>query len=138
MPLHGIGQSPHDSFLVMYLSTTLPSSLRPCLASGKSREPAPSQFLIGASPFSIESATATVVRRCDHIRRIAAVGDCSFCPVRVISRYTQPSHFFGLTIHAKSRAMRPRSRLYSSVIDLQTALNSSGLAIGTSPLPATT
>src|SRR5262249_12625023 len=99
MPLHGIGQSPHDSFLVMYLSTTLPSILSAFFASGKSRAPTPRQFLIGASPFSIDSATAAVVPRCDHRRRIAAVGDCSFMPMRVIMRYIQPSQPFGLAIH---------------------------------------
>src|SRR5258706_3236993 len=132
MPLHGIGQSPHDSFLVMYLSTTLPSIFIAFLASGKSREPTPVQFLIGASPFSIESATAAVVPRCDHRRRIAAVGDCSFMPRRAIIRYIQPSQLFGLAMYAKNRATRPRSRLYSSVMPLHTALNSSGFAIPTS------
>src|SRR5438094_3299091 len=96
MPLHGIGQSPHDSFFEMYLSTTLPSIFIARLASGKSREPTPAQFLIGASPFSIDSATAAVVPRCDHSRRIAAVGDCSLVPMRVIKRYIQPSQLFGL------------------------------------------
>src|SRR5262245_1358811 len=129
MPLHGIGQSPHDSFFVMYLSTTLPSSLSAFFASGKSREPTPAQFLIGAPPFSIESPTAAVVPRCDHSWRIADVGDCSFAPMRVISRYIQPSQRFGLAIHAKKRARMPRSRLYSSMIRLHTALNASGRAI---------
>src|SRR5512143_422747 len=138
MPLHGIGQSPHDSFLVMYLSTTLPSSFMPCFESEKSREPTPVQFLIGASPFSIDSATAAVVPRCDHRRRIDAVGPAIFAPMRVISRYIQPSHPFGLAMYAMKRAYQLRSLLYSSVMRLQTALNSSGRAIGTSPVPATT
>jgi hypothetical protein len=63
MPLHGIGQSPHDSFLVTYLSTSLPSSLWLRLASGKSRLPTPVQFFTGASPFSIDRLTAPVVPR---------------------------------------------------------------------------
>src|SRR5256885_7881674 len=138
MPLHGIGQSPHDSFFVMYLSTTAPSSFIAFFASGKSREPTPVQFLIGASPFSIDSATAAVVPRCDHSRRIAPVDDCSFMPSLVISRYIQPSQPLGLAIHARNRDIKPRSRLYSSVMRLQTALNSSGRATGTSPDPATT
>ena len=104
MPLHGIGQSPHDSFFVTYLSTTPPSIFMPRLASGKSREPTPFQFLIGASPFSIESATAAVVPRCDHSRRIAAVGAVTFMPSRVISRYIQPSQLLGLPMYAKNRA----------------------------------
>src|SRR5690349_4919893 len=125
MPLHGIGQSPHDSFLVMYLSTTPPSIFIPRDDSGNSFEPTPRQFLIGASPFSIESATAAVVPRCDHARRIDAAGVCAFAPIRVISRYSQPSQPFGLMKYAKIRCISERSRLYSSVIDLQTALNSS-------------
>src|SRR5512139_3351240 len=119
MPLHGIGQSPHDSFLVMYLSTTPPSIFMPLLRSGKSLAPTPRQFLIGASPFSIESATAAVVPRCDHARRIDAVGDWSFAPIRVISRYIHASQPFGLMKYAKMRWIKPRSRLYSSVIALQ-------------------
>src|SRR5689334_25198237 len=122
MPLHGIGQSPHDSFFVMYLSTVAPSIFMPCLPIGKSREPTPTQFLIGASPFSIDSATAAVVPRWDHSRRIAAVGDCSLRPIRVIPRYIQPSQLLGLLSHAKIRATIPRSRLYSSVTRLQIAL----------------
>src|SRR3954468_11354316 len=135
MPLHGIGQSPHDSFLVMYLSTTEPSVFMPLVASGKSREPTPAQFLIGASPFSIDSATAAVVPRCDHIRRIAAVGAWTFMPSFVISRYIQPSQLFGFPMYAKNRAINERSALYSSVIALQIFLNTSGFAIGTSPVP---
>src|SRR5688572_20586545 len=138
MPLHGIGQSPHDSFLVMYLSTTAPSIFIAFFESGKSFEPTPRQFLIGASPFSIESATAAVVPRCDHARRIDAVGDCIFAPMRVIIRYIQPSQPLGLMKYAKIRCTRPRSRRYSSVIALQIFLNSSGFAIGTSPVPDTT
>src|SRR3954467_13136259 len=108
MPLHGIGQSPHDSFLVMYLSTTLPSVFMPLVASGKSRDPTPRQFLIGASPFSIDSATAAVVPRWVHSRRITAVGDWILLPVRVISRYIQPSQRLGLAKYANSRATSPR------------------------------
>src|SRR5580698_533277 len=111
MPLHGIGQSPHDSFFAMYLSTTAPSSFIARFASGKSREPTPSQFLIGASPFSTLSATAAVVPRCDHSCRIDAVGDVSFIPNRVIARYIQPSQLFGLAMYAKNRATTPRSFL---------------------------
>src|SRR5437773_1797396 len=133
MPLHGIGQSPHDSFFEMYLSTFLPSSLMPFFDSGKSREPTPRQFLIGASPFSIDSATAAVVPRCDHSRRIAAVGATTFMPILVISRYIQPSQLFGLAMYAMNRAMMPRSFLYSSVIALQIFLNCSGFATLTSP-----
>src|ERR1041384_43467 len=91
MPLHGIGQSPHDSFLVMYLSTTEPSVFMALVASGKSRVPTPRQFLIGASPFSIDSATAAVVPRSLHSWRIDAVGDCILLPMRVIIRYSQRS-----------------------------------------------
>src|SRR5678815_2861729 len=138
MPLHGIGQSPHDSFLVMYLSTTEPSVFMPLVASGKSREPTPRQFLIGASPFSIDSATAAVVPRSLHSCRIDAVGDCILLPSRVIIRYSQPSHFLGLAKYTNSRATKPRSRLYSSVTRLQIALNSAGLATLISPLPDTT
>ena len=43
-----------------------------------------------------------VVPRCDHSRRIDAVGDCSFMPSRVISRYIQPSQLFGLAMYAKN------------------------------------
>src|SRR3954464_7586625 len=128
MPLHGIGQSPHDSFLVMYLSTTPRWVFMPRMASGKSRDPTPRQFLIGASPFSIDSATAAVVPRCDHIRRIAAVGAWTFMPSLVISRYIQASQPFGLPMYAKNRATRLRSFLYSSVIALQIFLNASGFA----------
>src|SRR5437764_13822625 len=101
MPLHGIGQSPHDSFFVTYWSTTWPSIFIAFLPSGKSREPTPRQFLIGASPFSTDSATAAVVPRCDHSWRIDAVGDVSFMPSRVIIRYIQPSQLFGLAMYAK-------------------------------------
>jgi hypothetical protein len=66
MPLHGAGQSPHDSFLVMYLSTSLPSSFIECVLSGKSRLPTPFQFLTGPSPFSTETETAPVVPRSAH------------------------------------------------------------------------
>src|ERR1041385_5309177 len=126
MPLHGIGQSPHDSFLVMYLSTTAPSVFIPLVASGKSREPTPRQFLIAASPFSIDSATAAVVPRWVHSWRIDAVGDCILLPIRVIIRYSQPSQLLGLAKYVKMRAMIPRSRLYSSVTFLHSALNSAG------------
>src|SRR3954464_12760600 len=136
MPLQGIGQSPHDSFLVMYLSTTLPSIFMPFFASGKSRDPTPRQFLIGASPFSIESATAAVVPRCVHSWRIAAVGDCILLPIRVIRRYSQPSQLLGLAKYANSRATKPRSRLYSSVTRLEIALSSAGRATLISPVPA--
>jgi len=44
-------------------------------------------------------------------------------PIRVIKRYSQPSQLLGLAKYANSRAMKPRSRLYSSVILLQSALN---------------
>src|SRR5580704_13813794 len=138
MPLHGIGQSPHDSFLVMYLSTTAPSSFIARLASGKSREPTPVQFLIGASPFSTLSATAAVVPRCDHSWRIDAVGDVSFMPSRDIRRYIQSSQLFGLAMYVKNRATRPRSCVYIAVIRLVSAASSSGRATGISPVPATT
>src|SRR5580693_4936568 len=118
MPLHGIGQSPHDSFLVMYLSTTAPSSFIARRASGKSREPTPVQFLIGASPFSTLSATAAVVPRWVHSWRIDAVGEVSFIPSRVISRYIQPSQLLGLAMYVKNRATTPRSCLYCAVIAL--------------------
>src|SRR6185369_6786383 len=110
----------------------------PLLASGKSREPTPRQFLIGASPFSIESATAAVVPRCVHSWRIAAVGDCILLPIRVIKRYSQPSQLLGLAKYANSRATNPRSRLYSSVMLLQSAFHSAGLATLSSPVPDTT
>src|SRR5205085_1380299 len=98
MPLHGIGQSPHDSFFVMYGSTALPSIFMPFLPIGKSREPTPAQFLIGASPFSIDSATADVVPRAAHTRRIAAAGGSDLTPSFVISRYIQPSQLFGFAM----------------------------------------
>src|ERR1041384_8709034 len=107
----------------------------PLVASGKSREPTPRQFLIGASPFSIDSATAAVVPRWVHSWRIAAVGDCILLPIRVIIRYIQPSQRLGLAKYAKIRATRPRSRLYSSVMRLQTALNSATLGTVISPVP---
>src|SRR4051812_36797117 len=126
MPLHGIGQSPQDSFLVMYLSTTLPSSFIAFFASGKSLLPAPSQFLIGASPFSIDNATAAVVPRALQSRRMAPVDAGAFMPSLVIKRYIQASQPLGLASHAMKRDIRPRSRLYSSVMRLHTALNSAG------------
>src|SRR5215510_5253502 len=110
----------------------------PLLAIGKSREPTPRQFLIGASPFSTDSATAAVVPRSLHSWRIDAVGDCILLPSRVIIRYIQPSHFLGLAKYANSRATKPRSRLYSSVTCLQIALSSAGLATLISPVPDTT
>src|SRR4051812_31193733 len=103
MPLHGIGQSPQDSFFEMYLSTTLPSIFMPRDDSGNSLLPTPRQFLIGASPFSIDSATAAVVPRCDHNRRIAATGDVSFIPRLAISRYIQPSQLLGFAMYAMKR-----------------------------------
>src|ERR1041384_5647984 len=107
----------------------------PLVASEKSREPTPRQFLIGASPFSIDSATAAVVPRWVHSWRITAVGDWILLPMRVIRRYIQPSQLLGLAKYVMIRAMSPRSRLYSSVIRLQTALSSAGLAILISPVP---
>src|SRR5690349_14661257 len=123
MPLHGIGQSPHDSFFVTSFSTAPPSSFM-LRFIGKSREPTPFQFLIGASPFSTDSATARVVPCCENERRIDACGDCSLLPMRAAARYIQPSHVFALRNHAMMRAITPRSRLYSSVTRLHTALNS--------------
>jgi hypothetical protein len=86
MPLHGAGQSPHESFLVMYLSTSAPSSFMPLLPIGKSREPTPFQFFTGASPFSIEIATAPVVPRSLHSWRIACCGASILSPRRAASR----------------------------------------------------
>src|SRR5258708_39620829 len=96
MPLHGIGQSPHDSFLVMYLSTCAPSTLTPLLDIGKSIEPTPFQFLIGASPFSMLIATAPVVPRSFHSWRIACCRPSTLRPKSVISRYIHASHFLGV------------------------------------------
>src|SRR5450755_1346582 len=96
MPLHGIGQSPHDSFFVMYGSTAAPSIFMPFLPIGNSFEPTPRQLRIGASPFSIESATASVVPRLENARRIAAAGVAAFAPSFVIKRYIQPSQLFAL------------------------------------------
>src|SRR5262249_38635634 len=116
MPLHGIGQSPHDSFLVMYLSTTEPSVFMPLLASGKCGGRRPRRFWCGAARFRTGRACAAVVPGSLHSWRIDAVGDCILFPSRVIIRYSQPSHFLGLAKYANSRATKPRSRLYSSVI----------------------
>ncbi len=81
MPLHGAGQSPHESFLVMSLSTSAPSSFQPLVRSGKSRAPTPRQFMSGASPFSTDSATAPVVPRSDQSWRIACCGASILTPL---------------------------------------------------------
>ena len=130
MPLHGIGQSPHDSFLVMYLSTASPSIFMLFVASGKSREPTPFQFLIGASPFSIAerdrgggaalATTAGASTRCgaSHLQPELASS----------ARYTQPSQLFGLANHTMKPHEPRRGRvLYSLVHRLADRLELVGL-----------
>ena len=121
MPLHGMGQSPHESFLVMILSTSLPSILWPLVARGKSREPTPFQFLTGESPFSTLMLTAAVVPRSLQSWRMAGTGAWTFMPRRAMKRYTQLSHFLGLLNQTTMRMSRPTSFLYSSVICLHRA-----------------
>src|SRR3990172_3154953 len=106
MHLHGIGQSPHDSFLVTSFSTAAPSIFM-LVASGKSREPPPFQFMIGASPFSTLSAAAMVVPCSENSRRIALTGGVIFMRRRGSSRYIQPIHFRVRDIQAMKRANRP-------------------------------
>src|SRR5262250_2560805 len=98
MPLHGAGQSPHESFFVMYLSTCAPSSFQPLEESGNSVEPTPFQFLIGVSPFSMLIATAPVVPRSLHSWRIASAGASTLTPKRDMSRYMKPRNRFGFVM----------------------------------------
>src|SRR5450432_452030 len=112
MPLHGIGQSPHDSRLVISLSTSLPSILWPLVAIGKSREPTPAQFLTGPSPFSTEIASAAVVPRSVQSCRIAAIGAWIFIFRRVMRRYIQPIHVLGLENHTMMRMNQPTDFRY--------------------------
>ena len=138
MPLQGAGQSPQESFFVMYLSTSPPSSFQLLVLSGKSLAATPVQFLIGASPFSTLIATAPVVPRSLHSWRIAATGASTFMPRRVIIRYIQPRWRLGLAMKTMKRAAGESALRYSAVTPLHSSRKRFGSAIGTSPVPPTT
>src|SRR5262249_13482958 len=138
MPLQGAGQSPQESFLVMYLETASPSSLMLLLASGKSRAATPRQFLIGASPFSTLSAVAPVVPRSAHSCRIACCGAYTLMPKRDIRRYRKASIGLGFANQTMSRVFQERSALYCWVTPWHSSRKRPGFATGTSPEPCTT